>query len=152
MSVRKGGVTSFFDHPKGFSGVTAASSKGGHREMNPLELDAPERDALVREARRIYAHRQARSRYLPMSFFSDPAWDLLLVLYFEAGERPMTATGVAQVTNTPETTALRWVETLEGAGLVSSHTHASDRRLRLLSLSSPGRAMMDQYLISILRN
>ena len=87
-----------------------------------------------------------------MSFFSDPAWDLLLVLYFEAGERPMTATGVAQVTNTPETTALRWVETLEGAGLVSSHTHASDRRLRLLSLSSPGRAMMDQYLISILRN
>ena len=120
--------------------------------MQPLQLGAPERSDLVKEAKRIYEQRQMRGRYLPQNFFGEPAWDLLLILYVEAGDRPLTATGAAQVTNTPETTALRWVEALECAGLVNSGTHPTDKRLRLLSLSLPGRAMMDQYLTTILRN
>ena len=106
----------------------------------------------MKEAGRLYELQRMRGRYLPENFFGEPAWDLLLTLYVEAGERPLTATGSAQVTNTPETTALRWVETLECAGLIASGTHPTDKRLRLLSLSLHGRAMMDQYLTTILRS
>lgn len=153
MSIHKGEVTSIFGHARRLARAEEASppTRRGD-EIQPLELGAPGRDYLVNEAKRIYDLRRIRSRYLPKDFFGEPAWDILLILYIEAGDRHLTATGAAQVTDAPETTALRWVETLERAGLIVSFTHASDRRLRLLSLSSNGRAMMDQYLAAILRN
>ncbi len=151
VSSPTGDVTSIFDHSKVSASAIKTSSNRG-RGLRPLDLEAPERHDLVKEAKRIFDQRRNRSRYFPRSFFGEPAWDLLLILYFEAGQRPLTATGAAQVTDTPETTALRWVETLECTGFIESDTHPSDRRLRLLSLTLHGRAMMDQYLTATLRN
>lgn len=150
MNVDKRKVTSIFHHPKGAANAEAAAV----REANepPLALGTAERKFLVEEARRIYQRGRCRNGYFPGNLFGEPAWDLLLMLYIEAGERPLTATGAAQVTDTPETTASRWVYTLESAGLINSHSHASDRRLRLLALSTYGRAMMDQYLTDILHS
>lgn len=109
-----------------------------------------ERRPLVERAQRLYRHRQARGRLFNPDYFGEPAWDILLALYIEAGARSMNVTSAALVANTPETTTLRWVEALEAEGLIESHTHASDKRLRLIRLSLHGCAIMDRYLRGIL--
>lgn len=117
----------------------------------PLAAGSAEQDpALLEHAKTIYRARMARSRFLSSSFFGEPAWDILLVLYIEAGERPMNATSAALVAQTSETTALRWADALQGEGLIESHPHLSDKRLRLLRLSPRGRAIIDQYLREML--
>ena len=151
MSADKDDVTSIFDYRTGSASFKASALNNGEDISKPLELGSLERCALVEMAKRIVELRRSRCRYFPGNFFSEPAWDIMLILYIEAGQRPLAATGAAHVTDTPETTALRWVEALESAGFVNSHTHASDRRVRLLVLSSYGRAMLDQYLSEILR-
>ena len=149
MSALVNKVTSMTDRIK--RGDRGDGDKSSAAFEAPLELGSARRQLLVEQARRMYRARHARQRYLPANLFGEPAWEILLVLYIEAGQRPMNATSVALITNAPETTALRWAEILQDEGLVESYPHLTDRRLRLLQLSLRGRAILDQYLQETLR-
>lgn len=150
MSVRNREVTSIADHLKRLE-TRDHDCEFGRALDTPLDLDSPERTLLVEEATKIYQARQVRQKYLGRGFFGEPAWDILLMLYIEAGKRPMNATSTALIANTSETTARRWTEILEAECLVESHPHLTDNRLRLVQLSRRGRAILDQYLREILR-
>ena len=149
MSARNREVTLITDHVKRLESLDERVEFARALDT-PLDLDSPERIVLVEEAKKIYQARQVRQKYLGRGFFGEPAWDILLMLYIEAGKRPMNATSTALIANASETTARRWTEILEAECLVEIHPHLTDNRLRLVQLSRRGRAILDQYLGEIL--
>ena len=101
----------------------------------------------MRYAKALYEARRARADHLPDELLGEPAWDMLLLLYFlEAEGRPVTVSGVTASSGVPGTTALRWLQTLTGRGLVKRHSDPGDRRRSWVILSDKGRRAMDRIL------
>jgi hypothetical protein len=66
---------------------------------------------------RIISARRARTGLFRPGLFSDPAWDMLLVLLLaKAREQLITVLGLAEATATPISTAIRWIDVLERDG------------------------------------
>lgn len=94
-----------------------------------------------------YEARRARARYLPAALFSEPAWDMLLDLFaadFEHREVPTTSLCIASTA--ASTTALRYIDILEKAGLIERRLNPRDNRVTLIRLTSEGRRKMRAYL------
>ncbi len=104
-------------------------------------------------AKEIHDARRARDRLFPSEMFADPAWDILLILYWSNhAEQRMTITNVCAAAAVPPTTALRWIESLCGAGLVRKARHPTDARVRWLDLTPDANEKLDQYFDDLLDN
>lgn len=91
--------------------------------------------------------RQKRGSIFSQGLFSDPAWDILLVLFLaELRQHRMVLTQVTRVTSIPMTTTLRWIETLEQKGWVQRRADPIDRRRFFVGLSPHGFASMREWL------
>ena len=102
-------------------------------------------------AKEIYDSRRARDRIFPPDMFADPAWDILLILYWAHHvEQRLTVTNVCTSAAVPPTTALRWIETLRGLGLVRKSPHPLDGRVQWLDLTADATSKLDQYLDDLL--
>ena len=102
-------------------------------------------EGIVAIARHVHALRRRRDRLFGSELFSDTAWDLLLHLYV-AGSKGETI-GVLDAcagTAAPQTTALRWIQRLEDAGMVLREADPSDARRDHVRLSAKAaRSMRD---------
>lgn len=97
----------------------------------------------------LASHRQM-SRHLPADLFGDPARALLLELFIAAETRAATPVGVACLaTGVPQSTAMRWVETLKAKGLIHTTADETDRRRTLVRLTEPAHAALAAYLRSV---
>lgn len=75
----------------------------------------------------ILVFRRARNTVFGEGLFSDPAWDILLALYAAHLEgRSVSLTELALSTDTPQSTAARWIVALEARGLVSTDNNSID--------------------------
>lgn len=97
-------------------------------------------------AKEMYDSRQRRARFFPRSLFNEPAWDVLLVLYIHHGVSRLCIKDVLQMIDTPQTTLLRWLKTLEDENFVSVRKHPFDRRVSILDLTELGLSYMAAYL------
>lgn len=80
-------------------------------------------------AEAIYRDRQRRFKYLPSVPFAEPAWDLLLDLYFRTCRKERVSISDACVASgVPAATALRWIDVLVACDLVVREADAADRR------------------------
>jgi DNA-binding MarR family transcriptional regulator len=96
--------------------------------------------------RQVIQSRRDRDAFLPARLFGEPAWDMLLELYAAALEqRRVTTTALCERSAVPATTALRWISTLLGEGLIERHPDPLDARRFFVSLSSQGAASMEAY-------
>ena len=78
--------------------------------------------------------------------FHAPGWDILLDLYAHALEgRRVSITSSCIASGVPPTTALRYLQVLEEAGLIERVDDRVDRRRSFLSLTSETRNLMRQY-------
>ena len=101
-------------------------------------------------ARRIYAARRARERHLGADLFADPAWDLLLDLYVNHFERRAVSTSSACIAAAvPATTALRWIDKLEAAGMLFRRPAGSDYRKSHLELTPEALDRMTDLLVKL---
>jgi DNA-binding MarR family transcriptional regulator len=90
--------------------------------------------------------RRRRDQAFPEVLFSDPAWDILLVLYAAALANERTRmTDLCKDTALADATALRWTYRLERAGLVVRIEDDADRRQVFIRLSPDGVASMDLF-------
>jgi len=97
-------------------------------------------------ALRIYGARRERRHFLPVDLFSDPAWDMLIMLYCAEGQgQPVTVTALCNAADIPPTTGLRWVNELERRGLIVRRPHPSDRRSTLAALSEEARERLRAF-------
>ena len=90
--------------------------------------------------------RQLRSSIFGCAIFGEPAWDMLIALYVTQSEgRPVTVSGLAEWTQCPQTTALRWLNILEGKGLIDRTAHPTDKRMHLVDLTGCGREALETF-------
>ena len=109
--------------------------------------------AAAAHARRIYAQRRLRTNAFGQDadLFGEPCWDMMLDLYVQqASGKRITVSDLCLAAAVPLTTALRWVGTLEGRGLLRRRIDVSDRRRSFVNLTSKGSAAMGQALAEMI--
>ena len=90
--------------------------------------------------------RDRREKFLPVRLFADPAWDMLLELYHaELRHYKVSVSNLCLASRVPPTTALRWIKTLEEAGLVTRRDDHLDGRRIYMSLSPAGLQAVGRY-------
>ncbi|MEJ7926101.1 ArsR family transcriptional regulator [Sphingobium sp. AN641] len=114
------------------------SSFHGQRAETAI-LDAGDDDRLVMLNRYIKA-RRTRYTLFGQGLFSDPAWDILLLLYrAERDEQPMSLDQLTEVSHISMTIILRHVGVMERRGLLlgasGSQGGGGRRRVRLSPLA-----------------
>jgi DNA-binding MarR family transcriptional regulator len=98
------------------------------------------------DIRAILKARRSRSQFFPENLFADPAWDILLELYAaELGQRRISVTSLCIGAAVPATTALRWINALEKAALLTRRNDPLDGRRIYVNLSQAGFEAMDAY-------
>jgi DNA-binding MarR family transcriptional regulator len=78
--------------------------------------------------------------------FGEPAWEMLLLLYIADGEARVGISRLGELAGASKTTALRWLDYLEGQKLIQRDTHPTDRRTVFVGLSDKGRRAIEAYL------
>lgn len=97
----------------------------------------------------LYRDRRVRAHFFAFAFH-EPAWDMLLDL--ERARRTGENVSIKSLTVAscvPPTTALRYMDLLEEAGLVERVGDPEDGRRRFVALTEQARAAMDGYLAAI---
>lgn len=126
------------------SRIPGSQVKGPDKEI----MHVNERAQLAKE---IHDARRARDRIFPPDVFADPAWDILLILYWaHYVQQRLTVTNVSASAAVPPTTALRWIENLRGLGMVRKSRHFLDGRVQWLDLTADATAKLDQYFDDLL--
>jgi DNA-binding MarR family transcriptional regulator len=130
-------------HPKalGAEHLSLALPSGAQLEDAAHELPS---EALLERARSILRVRRARERLLGRAVIGEPAFDLLLSLYVQAGQKGTSLTSLARPAGIPYSSALRWVRYLADKGLVERSESRSDRRAVSVRLTQSGRAVLDE--------
>lgn len=126
--------------------------RGPTEALNDLTQPFPANDRRTdfHSVRRSVNARAQRARFFTASLFSDPAWDMLLVLYAtELSGRRLAVSKLAERSGVPMTTALRWIATLEGEGLVVRSGDQFDGRRVFIVLSRQGFKAMQAYFDSM---
>lgn len=109
--------------------------------------EAVSAQAARRRARNITRLRAKRHRLFGDGLFGEPAWDILLELYFAAFEgRKLSPSSVGLGAKLPQTTLLRWIEKLREGGWLERSADPLDGRRVFVSLSSKAETAMDEFL------
>lgn len=112
-------------------------------EHKPKSLAASETVKLVSQ---IVHARRTRCDFFAPEIFSDPAWDMLLVLFqAKVQGEVMAPYHLAQAAGSPLSASLRWIDILERAGLVHSTCDPSSREIKTVELASRGWSAMIQW-------
>jgi len=115
-----------------------------------MDGDTVETDAA--EIRRVIRARRMRAEFFEGDLFADPAWDMLLDLYAaELEHRQISVSSLCIAAAVPPTTALRWIGTLNEAGLFDRKADPSDRRRAYIALSDAARRGMERYVAAVKR-
>jgi len=107
----------------------------------------PPRDAIA-----ICRARERRNRIFGehAAVFSDPSWDILLVLHSSRSQGArLSVSAVASAGDTPATTGLRHLEALEARGLIVRRADPMDKRRFWIELSPLGARLMDQWIATL---
>ena len=129
-------------------GDTATDQTAGHASPPWLFPAADGRPTLARLAKALYASRAKRRKFLSAELLSEPAWDILLDLYINHAEgRIIRTTSVCFASNSPATTALRWIGVLEQRGLLERQGSTQDQRAKDVRLTPQGVQAIEQCLV-----
>jgi DNA-binding MarR family transcriptional regulator len=112
----------------------------------------PSAKELRRLARKVYEERRLRNRVFEHRLFGEPAWDMLLALYFMPSNGEMlTVTSLSYAAGLSPATGCRWHQLLSAQGLIEPGPKSSDTRKKLVRLSASGKALMGRVLARLLQ-
>jgi predicted transcriptional regulator len=117
--------------------------------IEPPELGSSTRikaHVLQRHAREILANRKRRHDIFGRAIFGEPAWEMLLLLYVAEAGRRQTISRLAELAGASKSTGLRWVDYLEGQGLIRRESHPTDKRAAFVELTDKGKDALELYL------
>ncbi|QIK95816.1 winged helix DNA-binding protein [Sphingomonas sp. HDW15A] len=95
----------------------------------------------------MQATRDERSKFFEPHLFGEAGWDMLLAAYIAHGRGyRLKVSDACYESRVPVTTALRWLDHIERAGLVERRKNTVDRRSLLVSITPKGVTKMNDYL------
>lgn len=116
----------------------------------PLPDEAPEVEHVKRRLRALIKLRQVRAAHFHGDLFSDPCWDMLLdLMEARLNEKQVSVSSLCIASGVPQTTALRRIEDLIGAGLVGRQDDPGDRRRVFVCLTDDCASRFGRYLDDI---
>jgi len=90
--------------------------------------------------------RRLRAQYFSGDLFADPAWDMMLHLFYaELLFRPVTVTRLSLASAVPNTTAIRWINTLMEKGLMIRRADPLDGRRVFVELTPAASKALRSY-------
>src|SRR6476646_2360984 len=96
--------------------------------------------------------RSDRARFLSPDLFAEPAWDMLLdLLQAELANRPVSISSVCIASGVPQTTALRWLKTLEQRGAVVRKFDEGDGQRIFVELAPDTSTALRRYIREIVQ-
>lgn len=104
----------------------------------------PPSPALLERAESILRVRRAREKLLGRAVIGEPAFDLLLCLYQQSGQKGSSVSSLAKPVGIAYSSAMRWIRYLADKGLVERTDSTSDRRAICVQLTPSGRAVLDE--------
>ena len=124
---------------------------GHYTKSTPTGTLPADELTLVNAAKRIIKIRDARRKYLPESYFEEPAYNILLDLYVANAEKRIVYVNDACIaSNTPTSTALRWISILVRDGFAIRYRDDKDARRTILEITPVGgRAIADMLRESL---
>lgn len=119
-------------------------------ELRASPRRKPTKLQLIRLAGHIHEQRQARARFFDSRLLGEPAWDMLLALYYlpQRGE-VLTVSSLSLAAGLAASTGLRWQKILTDNGLIKRGPHVFDGRQHLVGLTEQGRLLMSEYLTKL---
>lgn len=133
-------------------GLNLSTNTGSsHSPSAAVESLAADDQTLVSAAKRIIKIREARRKYLPEGYFEEPAYNILLDLFVANAEKRIVYVNDACIaSNTPTSTALRWISILVRDGFAIRYRDDKDARRTILEITPiGGRAIADMLRESI---
>lgn len=102
-------------------------------------MDSPGTETLLHPVDAALRLRRRREKKFSVSYFGDPAWDILLELERaqRMGQR-IAITDIGVEPGIPLTTVLRYLSRLEKDGFISRRVDPNDRRRVFVSLTADG--------------
>ena len=113
-------------------------------------VTAPRPDQVAALAAKINGGRSRRATFFANYPIDESCWEILVILYrsdFE-GQRT-TITNLCRASQVPQSTALRRIEKLIGAGLMYRRGNPLDSRVIFLELNPSGRQLIYSYLSEV---
>lgn len=103
---------------------------------------------LAQVATSMRAAARRRTRHLSGEWFGEPAWEMLLELFIQfAGGARVSTKSLAIASGAPDTTALRIMDRLEAAALITRSPSQMDKRVTLVSLTREGVVAVGSLLM-----
>jgi DNA-binding MarR family transcriptional regulator len=100
----------------------------------------------AKRIRHISVLRRLRRDIFTTAYFADAAWDILLALYSaHLDQHRLSIAKLTSRSGVPGTSALRWIGSLEEAGLLSRTPDVTDNRRVFVSLTEQGITSMDSF-------
>ena len=98
------------------------------------------------DIRKIVRMRRMREQFFPSEFFADPAWDMMLDLFAARLEkRLVSVSSLCIASAVPATTALRWIKSMTGEGILERRSDPLDGRRVHNSLSDEAVSNLYRY-------
>lgn len=133
--------------PRFGAGVARLRSVGDRTTPRSPREPADVSAGSLATARRMIRERMRRQNFFDAGLFADPAWDMMLDLFVaEAEGRETPVMNLCLSSQVPETTTLRWVKTLEHAGVFIRQKDEHDQRRVLVRLSPSAAKGLAAYL------
>ena len=123
----------------------AGGVRMGGRSVVPLRAAGDV--TLAERARQVLDARLKCSGFFPRGVFRDSAWDMMLELFIASQSRQsLCVKDLMAVANETATGAVRRINSLEDAKLVSRRSDTDDHRRVCVELTEAGRAAMETFL------
>lgn len=99
-------------------------------------------------AYKLYTHRRKIDGLFKIEgFATSPGWDIMLDLYLaKARGKSVSVTSATIGAACPQTTALRWMQVLEGEGLIMRTADERDKRRLFVLMTDRGSHLTEQAL------
>lgn len=105
------------------------------------------RNSTLTALKNIRQIRSDRALFFSPDLFADPAWDMIIELAIcEHYHRKVAVTDLSLASGVPATTALRWLETLVRAGIVTRQPDLNDGRRHFCALSPAASENLKQLV------
>jgi hypothetical protein len=113
----------------------------------PTIIDAPVDPDLVLSAIRS---RRLRGHFFDADLFADPAWDMMLQLFYhELTQRRIAVSVLTAAAAVPATTALRWINKMVEDGICIRRADRLDGRRVFVELTPSASKALHQYFASL---